>query len=342
MVDDPIRFALGFVGSSDAQVEEWDAHLRKDPEDAECRLKLLGACFGPPADESRRRRRADHIVWFVEHDPTHAILASPVGKMFSREEGFDRIAEAWADHLQTSRPDPHVVLHAAHFFTTADPARSTELLELGERIEPTWPNWGEELGTLAMRSVDVTIDVAAIGRKGLIPMDQIVPTAASALAHFERALAVAGDQRGWRFSLLASCARAAVIAQRFPEAKRYADAVLALAPACEDEFHAPDYVHDAHISRGHVALASADLPTAREELAAAGAIGSPNAPVLRSFGPDFRLAAQLLERGEKDAVVAYLDRCATFWNPKRIARWKAELAAGERPKVHRGFEPGEE
>ena len=73
--------------------------------------------------------------------------------------------------------------------------------------------------------------------------------------------------------------------------------------------------------------------------AAAGKVGDKTAPVLSSFGPDFHLAWLLLQRGEKKAVLAYLDRCATFWEPKRISRWRAEIQRGDRPRMTQGFDP---
>jgi hypothetical protein len=81
--------------------------------------------------------------------------------------------------------------------------------------------------------------------------------------------------------------------------------------------------------------------TALAELVTAGAQGSDRAPVLRSFGPDFRLARSLLELGEREAVLAYLSKCATFWRPDRITAWSAAIERGEAPLMNTGFDPSE-
>ena len=58
--------------------------------------------------------------------------------------------------------------------------------------------------------------------------------------------------------------------------------------------------------------------------------GSPN---LNSFGPNMSLAKELLELGERDAVLEYLDLCGRFWKSgsDSIDQWKEEMARGEIP-----------
>ncbi len=138
-----------------------------------------------------------------------------------------------------------------------------------------------------------------------------------------------------RFALLTECATAALESGRLAEALRYADAAIAMAPGCRDYFHRLDDLHQAHIVRGRVALAKGDVIEACAELAAAGAQGSSEAPMLRSHGPDFRLARLLFERDEVGAVLAYLDRCATFWKPTLVASWRDAIARGERIRLYR-------
>jgi hypothetical protein len=84
-----------------------------------------------------------------------------------------------------------------------------------------------------------------------------------------------------------------------------------------------------------------DLDGACRDLDDAGRQGSLSAPVLRSFGPDFRLAGLLLDAGRRDAVLSYLARCESFWNAKRIARWRDAIRKGERPRMFTGFDPTE-
>ncbi len=109
-----------------------------------------------------------------------------------------------------------------------------------------------------------------------------------------------------------------------------------------------------HLARtvlGRVALRENDLEAAKIHLLKSVTIGSDN-PSLRSFGPSFILARELLEKGEKSAVLEYLDVVQTFWadvndprrqsNPnslrvaqdhaKKLTKWKNEIMKGNIPQ----------
>ena len=59
---------------------------------------------------------------------------------------------------------------------------------------------------------------------------------------------------------------------------------------------------------------------------------------MNSFGPNMTLAKELIEKGEKDAVLQYLDLCAKFWKSGKespdggeLEKWKAQVRKGELP-----------
>jgi hypothetical protein len=74
---------------------------------------------------------------------------------------------------------------------------------------------------------------------------------------------------------------------------------------------------------------------------------TPGSPQLNSYGPNFVLARELAEKGEYNAVIAFLDQVARFWanpetkkpaykqlaieNQKLLEAWKKELRAGKVP-----------
>jgi len=81
-----------------------------------------------------------------------------------------------------------------------------------------------------------------------------------------------------------------------------------------------DLVHLGHIIRGYALLEREDLAGAAAELRAAG--DTPGSKVLASFGPDIRLAWELLRRGQDEAVLDYFHDVAQFWStlgPAQIA-----------------------
>ena len=92
-----------------------------------------------------------------------------------------------------------------------------------------------------------------------------------------------------------------------------------------------DDAHRANIVLGLAAVRQGDLEGAKQFLTAAGQVGS--SPALSTFGPNMQLAKELLERGERDAVVRYLKDCASFWSSgrKQLDDWTNQIARGEAP-----------
>ena len=84
-------------------------------------------------------------------------------------------------------------------------------------------------------------------------------------------------------------------------------------------------LHNANQVRGRVALRRGDVSRAREYLAAAG--DTPGSPQLNSFGPQFMLARELLQRDEPDAVLAYLSAVRRFWTHPEATRALDEAEA---------------
>ena len=118
-----------------------------------------------------------------------------------------------------------------------------------------------------------------------------------------------------------------------------------------------------HLARtvlGRVAVRENDLEAAKMHLLKSVTIGS-DSPGLRSFGPRFTLARELLEKEEKSAILEYLDVVQTFWadvedprrqsNPnslrvardhaKMLAKWKNQIAQGKIPEDQRWGRPAE-
>jgi hypothetical protein len=75
----------------------------------------------------------------------------------------------------------------------------------------------------------------------------------------------------------------------------------------------PDsYVHAAHIILGLVDLREGNVDGAEEHLRAASRVRAVE-PWEATFGPDFRLARDLLRAGRREAVLGYLSRYRQLW-----------------------------
>ena len=141
---------------------------------------------------------------------------------------------------------------------------------------------------------------------------------------------------GWmprylRFLGLRSAAEQALDGGNSGRAVQLARELLAAADGYASDWYYGNAVHHAHIVLGRAALRAGDRPTARTELIEAGR--TPGSPQLDTFGPNMRLARELVDLDERDIVLAYMDLCRVFWQSgqDRLARWSADIALGRTP-----------
>lgn len=95
----------------------------------------------------------------------------------------------------------------------------------------------------------------------------------------------------------------------FGKASSYATELLQRAQ--ENKAYSGDAVYTGNAVLGLVALRQGSVSQARQYLLDAGK--TTGSPMLGSFGPDFTLARELLDQGEKDAVLEFLTECRGFW-----------------------------
>ena len=100
--------------------------------------------------------------------------------------------------------------------------------------------------------------------------------------------------------------------------------------------------YDAHVLLGQVALRQDNMDAAKRHLIAAGK--TKGSPQLNSFGPRFTFAREMVEKGERDTVIEFLDLVGLFWgkayggfedhghaNRKQLESWKQEIREGKVP-----------
>lgn len=91
--------------------------------------------------------------------------------------------------------------------------------------------------------------------------------------------------------------------------------------------------HISHTLLGLIALEGGNLDKAKENLLASGELVGRSYPTLATFGPNMLLAKKLLESGERETVLQYLDSCSGFWRMEdgRLERWKTIIKQGGMP-----------
>ena len=149
-----------------------------------------------------------------------------------------------------------------------------------------------------------------------------------------------------RFYALGRAARNALRDGKVKEADLLARELAQLAPKYKNDWNYGNAIAHANQVLGRIALSKGDVAEAKKLLLASA--DSQGSPQLNSFGPNFSLARELAEKGERDTVIAFLDSVARFWanpnerteaNSKRVASehrkqlesWKQQLREGEVP-----------
>jgi len=134
-----------------------------------------------------------------------------------------------------------------------------------------------------------------------------------------------------RFYALGAAAKESFVAGSFQSAELYAHDLLTLTPKYTNDWNYGNAVQDANLVLGRIAVREGKISEAKKFLAASGK--SNGSPQMNSFGPNMSLALDLLEKGERDAVLEHFMRCRKFWefHPEKLDGWMQEVMAGKIP-----------
>ncbi|MFI6043976.1 tetratricopeptide repeat protein [Nocardia sp. NPDC051321] len=134
-----------------------------------------------------------------------------------------------------------------------------------------------------------------------------------------------------RFYALCRLAKDSFNAGKIEDARKYARELIAMTPQYRGDWNYGNAVHDANMVLGRIAVREGNITDAKGYLTIAGK--SPGSPQMDSFGPNVSLAKDLLERGERQVVLEYLELCRTFWTMHlgRLDEWRQQIDAGAIP-----------
>lgn len=136
-----------------------------------------------------------------------------------------------------------------------------------------------------------------------------------------------------RFSALTQLSHEALRAgDAGPVARQVAQQLLSMLPQFEKHSEYADAVLYANLLAGHVAFNKRH--DARRYLRAAG--DRPDGPPM-AFGPNMRLAKDLLDYGDRESVLVFLAQCRRFWpsGAERLDGWTRAIKAGGKPDFGR-------
>ena len=134
-----------------------------------------------------------------------------------------------------------------------------------------------------------------------------------------------------RFYALGAAAKESFVVGNIQEAELYAHDLLTLLPKYQRDWNYGNAIQDANLVLGRIAVHEGKIELAKKYLIAAGK--SPGSPQMDSFGPNMTLAKDLLEKGERDAVLEYFMLCRKFWKMDhgKLDKWMQEVMDGKTP-----------
>jgi TonB family protein len=131
-----------------------------------------------------------------------------------------------------------------------------------------------------------------------------------------------------RFYALTDLPKQALDAGALEKSSSYAIELLQSANDHKGDWNYGNAIYDGNLALGLVALRQGNVAEARRYLLESGK--TPGSPQLDTFGPDLTLARELLEKGERDAVLEFLGRLKGFWEmgAERLDAMAAEVRKG--------------
>jgi hypothetical protein len=138
-------------------------------------------------------------------------------------------------------------------------------------------------------------------------------------------------KRTYDVRMLGKLAVTAFDAGEIIKAEVYAKQLLEIESVAKDQKSSSHNTHLVNIILGRVALKQGNIKKAGEHLIKAGQI--PGDGALSTFGPNMALAKELLEHGDKQVVLQYLELCKKFWimGKQKLDIWSAIIKKGGIP-----------
>ncbi len=305
---------------SQQQAQQLENDLKQNPGDLSSRTELIGYYFDQIGSMSARKALQRHVLWVISNHPEASIAGIPPATLNPHQDGkaYHRAVALWKQAVAAHPSDPAVIRHAADFFFLSDPPFAKSLIEKGQGLEPKNRYWSMRLGE----------SYSLQARKAHGP--DCARLYGESLAAYQDAYARTQNDRTKSY-LLNFLAISALDAGEAAKAKSYAERALDAAKKWPKDWNAGNDVNQAYTVLGLLALREGHVDEAKACLiASAKTKGSPQ---LKSFGPNMSLAWALLQKGEKKAVLQYLDLCGHFWamGTNRLNKWSKTIKDGGTP-----------
>lgn len=284
------------------KANELEAALRKEPDKIDDRLTLIGYYSWKGRTPAEILRLRNHVLWMIGNHREHVAAAeSGLRDLPDDPEGNAQLLALWLRELESHGDDIAVLRNAERFFFGKDPAAAERILRRLSEREPENRQWPNELVKL----------YAIVGIPDYVSDDP----AKEALEAYSRVLESTKNSIA-RERLASEMAQSAFKVGKFAAAAEFAKLDLQSSDAAA--------VQRANTILGRIALRSGDTARAKQFLHDSAGSG---------VAPTMVLAKELLEKGERDAVLDFLESCLTTWpqGESTLEIWIADIKNGRTP-----------
>jgi hypothetical protein len=321
VVDHARNFFFKAADIKDNPCQSLEDELHRDSADAQLNNKILYCYFkaetplsaGSGRWNELENVRVEHLLWFIQHAPEYQYLG-PDTLVFGEHdaENYVRVKHEWMRQVQIYPNNVNVLVNAARFI---DLSEQDEALELGSKAY-----------AVDLKNVQA-IEYLAHLYEQKMQYDKREPKAHwahQALQLRQQEMDVAAEKKNdlCLFDRLATDAFEAgddVLAQKYAEE--------ALRGGQQQDKLYCSVLHHENLMLGRIALKKGNLEEAKNRLLEAGKTSG-------SFSnPNMMLAKELLEKGQREVVLQYLDECANFWKngSDKLNQWRIVIRGGGIP-----------
>lgn len=296
--------------------------LKKDENDLESRFKFFGYLDGSAPRYTTAEGMAEfagQYFWIAEHLPRSTVFSRPLLYNFGGD-GFEKSLEVWGILAAKNPDDAQILGNAAHqYYRKMEQA--IVYYFMAKNADPNNPRRYFDWGRYVLACVND-------GERNDIDRDR----AKAAMHLFQEGMLKPGAES---IPFKEHLCWAAWKADDFDAAKKYAKIAL---DSSGNTVQTPTdqksgLLYAGNSVLGLLDLRRGDIKSSINHMIASAISKSGYVP--NSFGMDFELARSLFDKGEKDAVINFLNETATFRGNYNAPKWIELIKAGKKPDFKR-------
>lgn len=315
--EDYIEFLFAGGKLKQPAVSKLEQKLRKNPNDLEIRLTLLGCYFfSCHTSKSDTSKQLQSILWMIDNMPDHKSLAlcfATIDKVIN-PTGFDKCKKLWLKKLVDHKENITVLTNAARFLEP-DWRLAEKLYRRAIDLQPKNARLSRELGDMLARGAPKNTSRMKMALKAM-----------------QEALAKTKNPEE-KYYIYGDLAEVAFEAGEWSIARNAAKKCISLVGRFGNNWNDGNATHDGNCILGRLALRIGRLDKAAYYLEEASKTNG--SPQLNSFGPRMQFAEEMLRAGQRGAVVRYLEACKRFWEgrTKKLSDCIAQIEQGKSPPL---------